>query len=246
MKRALATAAILACSAVAASADDLIVTLSTDEVRITSNFSGTGVTVFGAAELANLAADTPLELVIVLRGPAESVTVRRKDHVLGLWINRAEAVLSDMPAYYAVHATAPLNEIASPVSLTALGLGLGAVAADAGPSQREFASAMVRLLEEEGVYYELPDSIDWLDGRLFRTTFELPADVPVGAYSVEVLAFSHGLLLASAQQPLEIIKTGSEQFIYEASHSQPWLYAIAIVIIAATAGWLGGVLFRRD
>ncbi len=246
MKRLLATVAILAGSVLSASADDLIVTLSTDEVRITSNFTGTGITVFGAVEIPALSADTPLDLVIVLRGPGESVSIRRKDRVLGLWINRAETTFPDMPAYYAVHATAPLSEITSPVSLAALGLGLNAVATDSPPDQREFASALVRLREEEGTYYEMPASVDWLGGRLFRTTFDLPADVPVGAYSIEVLAFSHGVMLASTQQPLEIVKTGSEQFIYDASRNQPWLYAIAIVMIAGGAGWLGGVLFRRD
>jgi hypothetical protein len=58
--------------------------------------------------------------------------------------------------------------------------------------------------------------------------------------------FDRGEVVASAVETLEIIKTGAEQFIYEASRKQPWLYALAVVAIAAASGWLGGVVFRRD
>jgi uncharacterized protein (TIGR02186 family) len=247
MRRLAAAAAAFLFGTTTASAQTLIVTLSTEQVEVTSNFTGTGVTVFGAVE-GIAASDAPFDLVVVLRGPSESVSIRRKDRLLGLWVNRAEATFADMPAFYAVHATTPLADITSAATLSALGLGLTAIGNDAvsAAGERDFASALIRLRQEEGVYYEHADEIDRLGGNIFRTIFELPADVPVGAYSVEALLFQDGELLTSTQQPLEIIKTGSEQFIYEASRNQPWLYALAIVMIAAGSGWLGGVLFRRD
>ncbi len=247
MRRLLAAAAILALGMSPASAQGLIVTLSTDQVEITSNFNGTGITVFGALQLDALQTHRPYNLVVVLRGPDQPVSIRRKDRVLGLWINRAEATFADLPVFYAIHTTTPLADFATPSSLAALGLGLDAISAGVtGVGRGEFASALVRLRQDEGVYYEQSGAIDWPGANVFRTTFSLPADVPVGPYSVEVLVFQDGQLLASAQQPLAISKTGSEQFIFDASRQQPWLYALAIVMIAAGAGWLGGVVFRKD
>ncbi len=228
-------------------AQTIVVVLSSEQVAITSNFTGADVTVFGALEF-----DRPtegVELVVVLRGPSQSLTTRRKERLLGMWINRGSETFAGVPAFYALHATAPLDTIAGSADLDDLGLGLDTVVPTSqvtGIERRAFAAALVRLQVAAGRYSEAFGVVDRPSDTIFRTTFNLPADIPVGRYVVEVLMFDRGEVVTSAVETLEIIKTGAEQFIYDASRKQPWLYALAVVAIAAASGWLGGVVFRRD
>ncbi|MHA1559366.1 MAG: TIGR02186 family protein [Alphaproteobacteria bacterium] len=224
----------------------VVVALSTDRVEIASNFTGANVTVFGAVDDASSFANVPVEIIVVLRGEPEAVTARRKERTLGLWINRAEVDLLDMPIFYALQSTRPVFEIANADTLDALNLGLASVVGRAANNEAEFAEAVVRLREEAGLYYENVGVVDLLAGSIFQTRFELPANVPVGSYAVGVYLFQSGQLVANSETPIEVTKTGAEQFIFDASRDAPWFYGIGIVLIAVLAGWVGGVLFRRD
>ena len=233
------------------SAQTLVVALSADQVEITSNFTGASVTVFGAIENASerdMAAGWAI--AVLLRGPDEAVTTRRKERVLGIWINRTELVFSPIPSFYALHTTAPLAELADRALLAEIELGLSTIVGPAigatGADEDDFAAAMVRLQQDRDHFVERVDLIDRPSSGTFRTDFALPAEVPIGRYAVEVFLFRFGEAVATASVPLEISKTGVEQFVYAASREAPWLYALAVVVFAAGAGWLGGVAFRRD
>src|ERR1700742_1250526 len=107
MMRALAilTLALLATPALAT--EDLVSGLSQDTVEITSNYTGTDIVVFGAIEHPE---DTGTnDVVVVVRGPDATMTVRKKDNVLGIWINRDQAKLVQMPAYYFLTSNRPID-----------------------------------------------------------------------------------------------------------------------------------------
>jgi uncharacterized protein (TIGR02186 family) len=236
---------ILIFATAASFAQALVVALSADQIAITSSFTGVDITVFGALELARPAEGA--QLVVVLRGPEQSVTARRKERVLGLWIVRSSETFADVPAFYAIHATAPLAEIADESVLADLGLGIDTVIpAELGGNRYDFAQAIVRLQVADGRFVEETGTVDRPSSTLFRTKFALPANISVGDYTVDVLLFNGGRLVATADEKLEIVRAGAEQFLFEASRDQSWLYALTIVAIAIFAGWLGGVLFRRD
>ena len=63
--------------------------LSTDSVAITSNFAGADLTIFGALDNADplVARQGRYDVIVVLEGPARPVVVRRKNRILGMWIN---------------------------------------------------------------------------------------------------------------------------------------------------------------
>lgn len=246
MRRLAITFLMLAMSP-AAHAQSVVVALSTDRIEIASNFTGVNVTVFGALDEPSRLANVPLEIVVVLVGEPEEVIGRRKEQTLGLWINRAEANISGMPSYYALQSTQPVLEIADSNTLDSLNIGLASVTDGvANSDDADFVEAVVRLRRAAGLYYENAGDIDLLAGSIFQTRFELPANVPVGSYLVGVYLFQSGQLIAHSERPIEVTKTGAEQFIFDASRNTPWLYALGIVLIAVTAGWLGGLLFRRD
>src|SRR5690606_37114759 len=62
-----------------ARAEQLIVALSAEEVRITSNFTGTSITVFGAIErdAATVSRAEFYDVVVAVKGPPETVVTRQ-------------------------------------------------------------------------------------------------------------------------------------------------------------------------
>ncbi|MCW5718078.1 MAG: TIGR02186 family protein [Bauldia sp.] len=247
MRRAAAALAFgLAAAPVAA--ETLVITLSAEEIRIASTFTGTTITVFGAIEDGE--GLSGYDIAVALEGPRTETIVRRKDAVVGLWINRAEARFTNVPEFYAIHATAPLADIAAREALGALGLGVDNLALGptmaAGAAATGFRQAVLRLRREAGRYVEDGGAVERIGSNLFRTTFSLPSDVPDGAYTARALLFRDGALQAEASENLAISKTGGEQFLFDAAHENAWLYALAVILMAASIGWLGGTIFRRD
>ncbi|MBU6472342.1 MAG: TIGR02186 family protein, partial [Alphaproteobacteria bacterium] len=85
----------------AATAANLVSGLSQDQIEITSNYTGTDLVVFGAIESrGGESADSPRDVVVVVRGPDIDMNIRKKERVAGLWINRHEVTLFGMPGYY--------------------------------------------------------------------------------------------------------------------------------------------------
>lgn len=253
MRRAwLALVAALAIGG-AAHGETLIVTLSTSEVQIASNFTGDSVAVFGAIEpeagAGPLAGD--YDVVVVLKGPDQDVVTRRKEHFLGVWVNRAAATLRDLPAFYAVHSTRPLGEIADLEALRQLELGIDNIAIEPAEALDpgtafDFALAFRRLKAEDGLYVEAAPAVIRVGASVFQTNFVLPAHIPIGEFEARVYLFRGGTLVNEAGGTLTVSKTGFEQLLFVAAQRQPLLYGAAAVVLALLIGWLAGVIFRRD
>ena len=69
--------------------EDLVSGISQDTIQITSNYTGTAIVVFGAVEQAQ--GPGRRDIVVVVRGPDTPITVRRRDRVAGVWVNRDAA-----------------------------------------------------------------------------------------------------------------------------------------------------------
>ena len=83
---------------------ELIVDLSRPRVSITSAFQGESILLFGMF-------DPPGEIVVVVIGPPARETVLRKQRVLGLWLNTGRQEFDDVPAYYSIAASQPLQRL---------------------------------------------------------------------------------------------------------------------------------------
>ena len=103
---------LLACLMTAApvQAEELISGVSQDLIQITSNYTGSDIVVFGDVEGQQQPAGR--DIIVVVRGPDATLTVRRRDRVAGIWINHDAADLSGMPSYYFLASTRPLSAIA--------------------------------------------------------------------------------------------------------------------------------------
>ncbi|MGC1349938.1 MAG: TIGR02186 family protein, partial [Xanthobacteraceae bacterium] len=81
---------------------------------------------------------------------------------------------------------------------------------------------------------------------LFRASIRLPAQVPVGDYTVDVKLFADGNLVAHTDSAFEIVMVGFEQFVVDAARDHGLLYGLATALMALLTGWIASVAFRRD
>jgi uncharacterized protein (TIGR02186 family) len=239
-----------------AAAERLVSSLSNHQVHITSSFTGEDLVLFGAAEPDSLAAlrRRNYDLVVTVVGPRQSMVTRRKERILGLWVNVESRVFVNPPSYLAVLSNRPVDQIAAPEMLHRLQIGLdnfpvperlGGAVADM-PVTDPFRSAFLRRKVEQGLYYQRPNAVTFLTSTLYRTAIPLPANVPTGTYDVDVKLFSDGALIARTTSALETKKAGLEQFIADAARDHGILYGLATSIMALLTGWFASVLFRRD
>ncbi|CCG08857.1 TIGR02186 family protein [Pararhodospirillum photometricum] len=230
----------------------LVADLSQHLVAITTAYSGTEVLLFGAT-------DGPGDIVMVVRGPILTHVVRKKDKLGIVWANRESVIFEDVPSFYRVAANRPLEQFAKPEVLSRHQIGTKFLTLPIAQEdtlspeeQAQFREAFLRLKREAGLYggddigdEDTEPRIQTLSNRLFRVTLKFPANVPVGPYSVEVYLFRDGQVVSAEITPLIISKIGVGADMYGVAMDWPWTYGIVGVIVAVTAGWLAGVLFRK-
>lgn len=135
MMRALLFGFMMVLGTATAQAEDLIVTLSERTVEITSNFTGSAITVFGAVrrDASTVPRASDYDVVVTVTGPPTDRVTRLKDRVFGVWINRHAREFDDVPSAYSVLSNRPVEEIAHPSLLTRLGIGINYVLPQATP-----------------------------------------------------------------------------------------------------------------
>lgn len=244
-----------AISAGALRAEELVTALSSDVVSIESNFTGTEIVIFGqvARDENSVGRRGSYELAIVVEGPPQDITTRRKGRFLGVWINRYYETFDKVPSFYALASTASVGELASRDLLDEHGLGLNHLnLAITGRSvvplseRDDFRKAFLRLRQEQGLYSERPGEIEFLTDTMFRTTLSLPANIPVGSYKVKSFLLQDGSLLSQTEDELSVAKFGFEALTHKLSQEYSLFYGIMAVTLAIFTGWLAGVIFRKD
>ncbi|MEQ9447304.1 MAG: TIGR02186 family protein, partial [Rhodospirillaceae bacterium] len=158
------------CWAIPARAQDvpLVADLSNHLVAITTGFTGTDVLLFGAT-------DGPGDIAVVVRGPAGDAVVRRKERFGPIWVSGTTVTLRDVPSYYRVASSRPLEDVAPQLLLSRFQIGLNnirAVPAEeiSDPNlAREFREALIRLKVDDELYDQGVGEINLMSNRLFRT-----------------------------------------------------------------------------
>ncbi len=149
-----------------AKAAPVLADLSKYAISIDSGFTGTDVLLYGAV-------DEEGDLVVVVRGPDERVSIRRKDRVAGIWVNQDEIEFRDAPSYYLVASRKPLDEIAPRNfrELHQIGLDALKLTADSARPEEEvehFREALVRNRRRDGLYSESIGAMKQAGGILLK------------------------------------------------------------------------------
>src|SRR5215212_10822767 len=81
--------------------------LSSHIIAIGGGFTGDSVVLFGST-------DGPGDIIAVVRGPERDVTVWRKGKIAGIWVNAESLTFDNVPAFYAVVASRPIEQLITP------------------------------------------------------------------------------------------------------------------------------------
>jgi uncharacterized protein (TIGR02186 family) len=213
-----------------AQAERLVTSLSTHRVLISSNFTGTSLVLFASIEESD---DT-------------TFVTRKKERVLGLWVNYESRSYAEVPSYLAVLTNRPPAEF-GPLELQTkykLGLAYAAlpptIAAD-----DEFRNALLRVKKNEGLFHEETNAVTFLTPTLFRATVPVPATAPIGPYEVDVQVFLNGVLAAQQTTGIEVVKTGFEALVAQQAREARLDYGLAVAFLAFVVGVAAGLVFRR-
>ncbi|MGB7702927.1 MAG: TIGR02186 family protein, partial [Pseudolabrys sp.] len=126
MRRLLCTLIVLLCGLGSAAAERLVVSLSNHRVAVTSSFVGEELVLFGTIEPDPVTSPLrpPYDLVVTVTGPRQTLRTRRKQRVLGIWVNVDSREFERVPSYLAVLSNRPVNNIANQDTLRRLQIGL--------------------------------------------------------------------------------------------------------------------------
>jgi uncharacterized protein (TIGR02186 family) len=241
--RRLLLALFLTLCARGAAAEPLVADLTSHLIGISTGFTGTSVVLFGATDGGG-------DIVVVVRGPARELVVRRKSRVGPIWINTRQFTFEDVPGFYAVAASRPIDEISGPSVRALHQIGVENLRlAIRGPVRedraKEFRDALIRTQQIEGMFPATVGKVDFLGDRLFRTTINFPATVPTGTYGVEVFLLRDKEVVAGQTTPLVVSKIGLDAQVSTIADTERLAYGIFAVLIAVMAGWVSSLPFRR-
>ncbi|MCV0395876.1 MAG: TIGR02186 family protein [Rhizobiaceae bacterium] len=228
--------------------------LSTNRVRITSDFTGADLTIFGALDNADplISRQGRYDVIVVLEGPSREVVVRRKSRVLGIWMNTRSESFVNVPISYSVATTRQLQDITTPASYRRLSLGVQNLHLQPSDTLNdpesivEFTAALRERKLVTGLFSENFGGVEFLSQNLFRATLRLAPDVPVGTHRARAFLFRNGAFVKETSAQLAIMKSGFEQRVFRSAHDYSLLYGLFAVALAVATGWLGRIVFRRD
>ncbi len=227
-----------------ARADTLVADLSEHLVAITTGFHGAEVLLFGAIE-------GPGDVIVIVRGPERRLVMHRKSRVLGVWVNTASMTFEQAPSFFAMASSRPPEEIAAATVRAREEMGLEYLRLNLPPAKAspnlaaEWRAGLIRNHQARGLYATEVTPVTFLGSRLFRTEIVLPANVPTGAYKVQVYLLQDGQVVSAQTTPLSVKKTGAEAAIFRFAYERPALYGAAAILLALVAGLMAHMAFRK-
>lgn len=230
-------------------AEEVVLGLSQDRVRITADFDGSEILIFGAVKRETAINAKPLDVIVTLSGPQQSLNIHRKDRRLGIWVNAETVRIHSAPSFYAVASSRSLQSILSetedlrhsitiPRAIRAVG------ASETAKDPAAFTRALIRIREEDGAYQRLEGSVTVDQQTLFRTRIALPSNLTEGIYQTRVFLMRDREVVSRYDTTIDARKVGLERWIYALSREHPLLYGFLSLSIAIAAGWFASTAFR--
>ncbi|AUW59068.1 hypothetical protein C1T17_14160 [Sphingobium sp. SCG-1] len=234
-----------------AKAPMLVPDVSQREVEIQYSFTGAELLLFGAIVYPDgRAPDTTADIVVVLKGPDQSITMREKQKVAGVWVNADSARFRSAPSFYAMASSRPIARIVDDRTAAIFEMGLDKLQLSPASLNNSaeldrFQAGLVDLRRRTGLFVERPGTVEITDGVLYRARLPLPARVIVGDYTAETFLVQNGRVVAAATRDVVVRKSGFERFIAQAAENWSFLYGLVAIAMAVGMGWAAGAIARR-
>ncbi|KQM49206.1 hypothetical protein ASE69_10480 [Sphingomonas sp. Leaf208] len=231
----------------------LVPDVSQRNIEIAYSFTGAELLLFGAILYPGGRLPTgeqPTDIVVVVKGPTQSILMREKEKVAGIWVNAARLRYRSAPSFYAIASSKPIDRLVDDRTRAIYELGLDSLqlspaSSVPAPIQDRFQKGLVDLKRRAGLYYEAPRAVEITDGVLYRARVSIPARVPVGRFTAETFLIRDGRVLAAAVRDIDIRKSGFERFVARAADRSSVTYGLVAVALSVFLGWAAGWIARR-
>ena len=230
----------------------LVPDVSQREVDIHYSFTGAELLLFGAILYpGGRVPDGRTDVAVVLKGPPQSILVREKEKLGGVfWANAGSARFRSAPAFYAIASSRPLASLIDERTAAIYELGLGSIhLSPAGGSDpavaNRFETGFVDLRSRGGLFVTQAGAIEISKGVLYRARLTIPPRVPDGRYTAETFLIRDGKVIAAATRTIAVRKQGFERIVAGFAQNQPIAYGLFAVLLSIGFGWAAGAIFRR-
>ncbi len=242
---------LVAMSLVAANEPILVPDVSQREIDVRYSFSGAELLLFGAIVYpGGRVPDGKADIAVVLKGPPQSVLIREKQKVLGIWVNADSTRFRSVPSFYSIASSRPIKQLVDARTAAIYELGVGTIqlspaGGEAADARGRFERGLIDLRRKGALFAAHENAVEISQGVLYRARLAIPSQVPVGRYTAETFLIRDGRVLAAATRSIDIRKSGFEKFVADAARKSPFLYGLFAVALALGLGWLASALFRR-
>ncbi|WP_238995760.1 TIGR02186 family protein [Sphingomonas solaris] len=229
----------------------LVPDVSQRRIDIIYSFTGAELLLFGAIVYpGGVVPKRPADVVVVIKGPTESVLLREKQKVAGIWLNAESGRFRSVPSFYAVAASRPLGQVVDGRTAAIYEFGVDNIqlspASSAPPDeQKRFEQGLVDLKNRMGLYVEVPHGVEVSEGVLYRARIRLPARVPVGDYTAETFLVQDGRVIAAAVREIAVYRSGFERIVASFAERHALAYGLVAVALSVLLGWAAGAIFGR-
>jgi uncharacterized protein (TIGR02186 family) len=227
----------------------LVPEVSQHEIRVRQGFTGAELLLFGAILTPEGArAGRDYDIVVVLKGPTQSIVLREKQRIAGIWINADSAEFRSAPSFFAVAASKPIEQIVDDRTAAIYELGLrwlqlSPIGVIEPAEQARFAAGLVDLMTRQGLYKQAEGGVKVKEQVLYRARISLPSQVQTGTYTAETFAVYRGRVVASATSRVEVRKLGFEGAVASFADDYGLWYGLLTIAVAVLMGWIAGRVF---
>lgn len=216
-----------------------IVTGKSDaDLALTATFNGKEILLYGAIETDE---EAPPNVIISVRGPDQSTTISKKEHVMGLWVNSKAVKFRNAPSYIGLISNQKIDEIITQTQRLKYKIGFNSYIKLTGLSSNildgeSFSKALIDLRMEQKKFYLNESGVRVEGSLLFSGTIPLPADLIEGVYEFDIFVVQNKIITAQSSSVFPVYKTGLGRWIYHISAQNPVIYgclAIALAILSA-------------
>lgn len=153
----------------------LVPDVSQREIEIRYSFTGAELLLSGAILYPQgRLPDKPADIIVVLKGPPQSIVMREKRKIAGIWVNADSAAFRSAPSFYAYASSKPLDKLvdARTAAIYELGLGnlqlLSPASLNDSAEIARFSAGLNDLRGRADLFVEKPGTVEISDGVLYR------------------------------------------------------------------------------
>ena len=228
----------------------LVTDLSKKVISINVNFSGSKFHIFGAIKKNNLQISSidqpPFDIIIEVIGPPITMNLFQKEKKFGFWINRKIDNLKNIPSFYSISGTKPLDILLPNNIETANDIGLvKQINTKNQKIENELIDQILFIGKEKKQYNENNTPITLLENTLFSNEIDFPTNLHEGNYKVKIHLIRFQKVLATKQDIIYVKKIGLQNWINYLAFEKPQLYGIMSILIAITFGFVASLVFRK-